>query len=81
MHQLYNSTMCQSMFSNLPKCLEAIQLTYHFSNSHYRARAEEICSKYLGPVTTDIVFEDIRRKVCRRSFGNSKYIDKFKPWI
>lgn len=68
-HRLYNSTMCTEMFSNLPTCLESIELAYQFSDVYHRSRALQTCYKYLNtPPDNDILLQDIRRSVLHSSY-------------
>lgn len=79
MHQVYNSTTCNALYSNLPKCLESIRLAYQYSNVHYRTSAMETCYKYIKDATTDVLMEDIRQ-TCEPT-EDPKACHPFMNWV
>ncbi|KAJ7123530.1 alpha/beta-hydrolase [Mycena epipterygia] len=43
-HELYNSTQCRKLYSELPACLESIEMAFEVPTRENRLAAQELCS-------------------------------------
>ncbi|KAJ7653982.1 alpha/beta-hydrolase [Mycena polygramma] len=75
-HEVYNSTTCKSLYSELPYCLESIEMAFEIPTVENRVRAWDLCSHLDTADTHGTVTEDIRRTVnsdapdaCHPQFG------------
>ncbi|KAJ6612621.1 alpha/beta-hydrolase [Mycena sp. CBHHK59/15] len=60
-HEVYNSTTCTTLYSELPMCLESIDMAFEIPTVENRVRAWELCSHLGAGDTHGTVIEDIRR--------------------
>ncbi|KAJ7643133.1 alpha/beta-hydrolase [Mycena polygramma] len=60
-HNVYNSTTCQTLYSELPSCLESIDLAWEIPSVDNRVRAWNVCYNLGTGDTHGTVIEDIRR--------------------
>ncbi|KAJ6457012.1 alpha/beta-hydrolase [Mycena vitilis] len=60
-HGVYNSTTCASLYSELPFCLESIDMAFEIPTVANRVRAWDLCYRLDTGDTHGTVIEDIRR--------------------
>lgn len=60
---IYNETTCRNVYSGLPACLEAVDLSYKQSTVKHRVAALETCYEKLEGDTQGYILEDVRVKV------------------
>ncbi|KAJ6582108.1 alpha/beta-hydrolase [Mycena capillaripes] len=60
-HQVFNSTSCKTLYSELPSCLESIDMAFEVPTVENRVKAWELCDHLNSADTNGTVLEDIRR--------------------
>ncbi|KAJ7751522.1 alpha/beta-hydrolase [Mycena maculata] len=60
-HHVYNLTSCRSLYSELPTCLESIDLAFELPTIENRVKSWELCDHLNSADTNGTVYEDIRR--------------------
>ncbi|KAJ7174399.1 alpha/beta-hydrolase [Mycena filopes] len=60
-HEVYNSSTCKALYSELPTCLESVEMAFKIPTVENRVRSWEICDHLNSGDTHGTVFEDIRR--------------------
>ncbi|KAJ7224934.1 alpha/beta-hydrolase [Mycena haematopus] len=60
-HQLFNETDCRRLYSELPTCLDSIDLALEIPTVENRVKARTLCNQLNNADPHGIVFEDIRR--------------------
>ncbi|KAJ7257667.1 alpha/beta-hydrolase [Mycena rebaudengoi] len=61
LHQIHNSAVCSKLYSELPACLESIEMALEVPTIENRVAAWEFCTWKLDADTNGTVLEDIRR--------------------
>ncbi|KAJ7107556.1 alpha/beta-hydrolase [Mycena epipterygia] len=60
-HHVFNSTACKTLYSELPSCLESIEMAFELPTVENRQKAWELCDHLNSADSNGTVFEDIRR--------------------
>ncbi|KAJ7152719.1 alpha/beta-hydrolase [Mycena crocata] len=65
-HHVYNSTDCKRLYSELPACLDSIDMAFQQPTVENRVHATKLCYEGMSADSHGTVTEDIRRKCVRR---------------